>query len=387
MSEGAAGRRVIAARVCRRHPEALDLVARAELNLSTICELSPVLSLDNAAELFELCRRKTKREVEELLAARFPRPDVRDQVRRMPAPDPARGAPPRHHEVEALSPERYGIHFTADNELRELFERARDLASHRISGRDLASLMKCVFSDFVEREEQRRYGTSRRAKQPREVSASPPPSEVSQPATTTPPSGVSQATSSTPPGGVSQATSTAPPGGVSQAATAASDEIGPPKLKKALPRANSQKARSRHVAASVRRAVYERDGARCTFVAKDGRRCEATRLLQLDHVDPHGRGGPPTVTNLRLRCAAHNQLHARASYGDTKIDERIAQQRVHRVREVVRGAEGWERRAVARDHRSQINGGSSYLGESASATGLSNGARWSSVVMPRSRAS
>jgi hypothetical protein len=43
------------------------------------------LTLENAAELFELCKRKSARMVEELLAARFPRPDVRDLVRRLPA--------------------------------------------------------------------------------------------------------------------------------------------------------------------------------------------------------------------------------------------------------------------------------------------------------------
>src|SRR6188768_1778462 len=42
--------------------------------------LTPV----NAAELFELCQRGA-RKVQELLAPRFPRPDVRDLVCRLPA--------------------------------------------------------------------------------------------------------------------------------------------------------------------------------------------------------------------------------------------------------------------------------------------------------------
>src|SRR5258706_15863220 len=84
MSEGAAGRRVTAARVCRRFPEAFALVARGELHLSALCELGPCLKPENAIELFEACRGKTRRQVEHLLAARFPRPDVREQVRRLP---------------------------------------------------------------------------------------------------------------------------------------------------------------------------------------------------------------------------------------------------------------------------------------------------------------
>ena len=84
MSEGAAGRRVTAARVCRRFPEAFELVARGDLHLSALCGLSAHLNPENAAELFGACRRKTRRQVEELLAARFPKPDVREQIRRLP---------------------------------------------------------------------------------------------------------------------------------------------------------------------------------------------------------------------------------------------------------------------------------------------------------------
>src|SRR5262249_40516563 len=40
----------------------------------------------NAAELFALCSYKSTRNVEELLAARFPKPDIQDSIRRLPAP-------------------------------------------------------------------------------------------------------------------------------------------------------------------------------------------------------------------------------------------------------------------------------------------------------------
>ncbi|HWZ88658.1 MAG TPA: hypothetical protein VNW92_07405 [Polyangiaceae bacterium] len=58
MSEGAAGRRVTGARVCRRFPEVFALVARGELHLSALCELGPHLNPENANELFEVCRGK-----------------------------------------------------------------------------------------------------------------------------------------------------------------------------------------------------------------------------------------------------------------------------------------------------------------------------------------
>src|SRR5580704_3964966 len=84
LSEGSAGRRVAAARVCRRFPEAFELIARGDLHLSALCGLAPHLSPQNATELFAVCCRKTRRQVDELLAARFPKPDVREQIRRLP---------------------------------------------------------------------------------------------------------------------------------------------------------------------------------------------------------------------------------------------------------------------------------------------------------------
>jgi len=43
------------------------------------------LNAKNANELFAACARKSDEQVEELLAARFPKPDVRDLIRRLPA--------------------------------------------------------------------------------------------------------------------------------------------------------------------------------------------------------------------------------------------------------------------------------------------------------------
>ena len=47
MSEGAAGRRVAASRVCRRFPNAFERVARAELHLCALCALAPHLNEQN----------------------------------------------------------------------------------------------------------------------------------------------------------------------------------------------------------------------------------------------------------------------------------------------------------------------------------------------------
>ncbi len=84
LSESSAGRRITAARVGRRFPSVFAATARGELNLSILCALNPYLNQENAAELFGVCGGKKRQQVEEILAARFPKPDVRESIRRLP---------------------------------------------------------------------------------------------------------------------------------------------------------------------------------------------------------------------------------------------------------------------------------------------------------------
>ena len=72
---------------------------------------------------------------------------------------------------------------------------------------------------------------------------------------------------------------------------------------------------SRHVPDAVKRAVYERDGGRCTFTDEQGRRCAETGDLEVDHVDGFARTGRHDVDGLRLLCRAHNQYAAEQMYG------------------------------------------------------------------------
>jgi len=81
------------------------------------------------------------------------------------------------------------------------------------------------------------------------------------------------------------------------------------------PAESDPRRRGRYVPHKVRRAVWERDGARCSYVDPTAQRCRETGGLELDHVFPHARGGLPTVENLRLRCPAHNALGAEAEFG------------------------------------------------------------------------
>ena len=81
------------------------------------------------------------------------------------------------------------------------------------------------------------------------------------------------------------------------------------------PRAAKKSSVRRYVPRAVRRQVVARDGERCAFVAEDGRRCEETGFLELDHMVPVSRGGEGTVGGVRILCRAHNQYQAERILG------------------------------------------------------------------------
>jgi hypothetical protein len=93
------------------------------------------------------------------------------------------------------------------------------------------------------------------------------------------------------------------------------------------PRQKQRPARETHVTRSARREVVARDGWRCSFVADDGRRCDARAFLEFDHETPRGRGGGSEPDNLRVLCRAHNRLAAERVYGKERIALAISARR------------------------------------------------------------
>ena len=80
-----------------------------------------------------------------------------------------------------------------------------------------------------------------------------------------------------------------------------------------------QPTRSRHIPLKIRDQVHCRDGGRCSFVGMDGKRCNETKSLHLDHILPFAYGGEHAEENLRLVCPAHNRLLAERIFGKDKI--------------------------------------------------------------------
>src|SRR5713101_3519801 len=85
LSEHASYDRMKAAKVVRRYPSVLGLLAAGRINLTTVRLLAPHLTRKNHEELFAAACGQRKRQVQELLARRFPRPDVASSVRKLPA--------------------------------------------------------------------------------------------------------------------------------------------------------------------------------------------------------------------------------------------------------------------------------------------------------------
>jgi len=74
--------------------------------------------------------------------------------------------------------------------------------------------------------------------------------------------------------------------------------------------------------AEIRRQVWKRDQAQCTFIdPRTGERCRAKHFVEEDHIVPKAMGGEYTIENIRLRCRTHNQRHAINCYGEMKMRE------------------------------------------------------------------
>jgi hypothetical protein len=81
-----------------------------------------------------------------------------------------------------------------------------------------------------------------------------------------------------------------------------------------------QEKRKASVPAKVKREVRRRDGGRCQWPTHDGGVCGSEVRLEIDHVQPRGKGGASTAENCRLLCQAHNLEAARLAYGDDHMD-------------------------------------------------------------------
>ena len=171
--------------------------------------------------------------------------------------------------VEPLSPGRYKVQFTASAGLRDKLERLQALMRFQLPEGDLAAaaVIEAAVSEKLERLEARRF--AKRSTSSRTNARN---------VTTTTTGATSKPASSN------------------------------------LPLPTVRRV-SRHIPAAIRRAVYERDGGRCRYVDKKGRRCTEQHRLEFHHHHPYGLGGSHTLEDVRLMCRSHNLLVAEQDYG------------------------------------------------------------------------
>src|SRR5262245_26979115 len=90
LSEDAASNRIAAARMARRFPEVVERLAAGSLSPTTVRLIAKHATPENALALIEAATGNTKRQVEQLLARRFPDLDVPASIRPLgPPPSPA----------------------------------------------------------------------------------------------------------------------------------------------------------------------------------------------------------------------------------------------------------------------------------------------------------
>jgi len=262
LSEDAAYKRIRAARAARQFPVIFEALADGRLHLSAVSLLASYLTSENAEGLLAEAAHRSKSEVEELLARRFPRSETMGLVEALPAspfraddqlapgpvnPETPQLAPAQVGPRSTLAPvaaERFRLDVTLGRCSREKLRYIQDLLGHELPSGDLAQVVDQAFDALIEKLEKRKFAATRRPRPGQRPSANP-----------------------------------------------------------------------RHVPAQVKRAVWERDGGQCTFVSEAGRRCPARKLLEFDHVEEVARGGRASVAGIRLRCRAHNQYGAECTFG------------------------------------------------------------------------
>jgi hypothetical protein len=201
---------------------------------------------------------------------------------------------PARPSVSALSgPLRYKVQFTASEEYVSLLEEAQGLLAHALPSRDLAEVHLRAMRALVVELKKRKYATPARY-----ADFSDKPQETTRKRET------ETDTSDDP---------TAPThcegGEISSELNSVPSTPSPD----AFP--TSPSGRGRYIPAAVRRAVFERDGARCAYVDDRGERCRETARLEFHHHEPFALGGQHDATNLSLRCAPHNALAAEQDFG------------------------------------------------------------------------
>ena len=285
--------RITAARASRRHPALLKMLDDGRLHLSGLAMLAPHLTNSNCEDLLARATHKTKGEIQKLVAEIAPKPDVAPSIRKLPA------LCERQKKNGQKPPKREGS------------ERANEDATSSAQG-----------------------ASSGKSPSPNETSPKPERQTQDKPPVVEPlaPSRYKiQFTANEEFHDKIERLAALMPGAdlvsmMEMAVTEKLERLEAKRLGKVKnPRKSVEEADTspgvRGISAPVKRFVWERDGAQCTFERADGRRCPERRGLEFHHDDPYGFGGDRSAKNVRLLCRTHNRYMAEKDYGKEKMDQ------------------------------------------------------------------
>ena len=269
-SGGAAHRRIEAMRLLREVPEVESKLADGALNLSTLSTVQSFLKEEKKQnhktytqqekhDLLEKLEGKSTREAEKLLATVSPQAMI--------------GKLERERAVSATQTE---IKIVLDDELKKMLERARDLiACPQNPNPTYAVIFEKLAKFYLDKKDPLR-------KLPSSESAT---SEIDEAEAMAPA-----------PGPQSIKTETTPP----------------------------KNPHSRYIKTNYKHQLFQRANGQCEYVDQNtGRRCQATRGLQVDHIKPHACNGSNELSNLSLACPMHNQLRAIKYFGAHKMSRYV----------------------------------------------------------------
>lgn len=274
LSEHAAYLRISAARAARKFPLIFQLLETRELHLSAVVLLARYLTVENHVEVLREACGLTKRELLRAMARRWPKEVLASKMRKLPIPLESMAAGPTGSMTQVRE-FTHRLELYLSTEQYEKLELARDLMMHANPTGDLGAVVERALDLLIAQQQRRQYGVKKTVPNK--------PVENRQPDDSV------------------RTESSAEP-----TKQVANDESAQPSIKRA--------ARD-HIPNRVRRQVFERDGHQCTYTSPSGERCESRKFLQIHHDQPWSRRGPNTVDNLRVVCAAHNQLIAEQDFG------------------------------------------------------------------------
>lgn len=314
-SEGSAHRRVQAARCLKHSPEAYELLKAGKLTLCALAEAAKVMTNENRAQVLSHVQGKSKRDAERV-AIQFGAPAQPRRASIRPRLVIARRTEQRisAEEFDLFSTPIYStltspveqtsaqplatgrameqtigqqigqeleradrkMTFAVSFELSEEGKALYDEVRAAIGPCSIAEVFERALHEFVQKRRPKKQRMKRRATELVAVKA---------------------------------------PGATEKRRRVVSAEVEQTEAEQTV-----QTKRNRRIPSSVKRAVAKRDRGQCSYVSSDGRRCGEKTRLEFDHITPYALGGSHEADNLRLRCRAHNQLHAEQHFGKELIE-------------------------------------------------------------------